>query len=268
TIFRTLTPSAQQQVLDATGGVAEAVPEDKVKMGEVGFKGTMFDNRLRILFSAYYGMWTNRHVPNIIPYYNNLNADGTPAAGEVLRSVQLTNSNGKVELKGIEVEAALLVTTGLTVEGTFSISDTKIKQTGCTDCLALIGTLNPVGKQLPFYPKYAGSASVTYERDLADGVSGFVRGDVIYTGKQYETEANLAYTGAAALVNLRMGVDFDNYRVELFARNLLDNDTATSLSRGSQSIYNPNGTIARTANGITVSLPEPQTFGIKGTVKF
>jgi iron complex outermembrane receptor protein len=213
-------------------------------------------------------MWTNRHVPNIIPYYNNLNADGTPAAGEVLRSVQLTNSNGRVQLKGIEAEAALLVTTGLTLESTFSISDTKIKRTGCTDCTALIGNANPVGNQLPSYPKYAGTASATYEHEVGDGIMGFIRGDMIYTGKQYDTEANLSYTGAAAVVNARIGAEFQKYKIEFFIRNLLNNDTATSLARGSQSIYNTNGTIARTANGITVSLPEPATYGMKVSAKF
>lgn len=268
TIFRTLNPVAQQQVLAGTGGVAEAVPEDKVKMGEIGYKGTLFDNRLRLLFAAYYGKWTNRHVPNLIPYYDALNPDGTPAPGEILRSVQLTNSNGRVELKGIELEAALLVAPGFTVEGTFSISDTKIENTGCTDCLALIGTLNPRGMTLPGYPKYAGTASATYEHQIDDDVRAFVRGDVIYTGRQYDTEANLTYTGAAALVNARFGVEWDSYRVELFARNLFDNDTATSLARGTQSIFNPDGTVGRTGNAITVSLPEPQTFGIRGSVKF
>ena len=268
TIFRTLNAVAQQQVLAASGGVAEAVPEDKVKMGEVGYKGTLFDNRLRVLIAAYYGMWTNRHVPNIIPFYNALNPDGTPAAGEILRSVQLTNSNGKVELSGVELEAALLIAPGFTLDATFSIASTKIKSTGCTDCLALIGTLNPVGKTLPAYPTYAGTFSATYNHEFADGMRGFVRGDLIYTGKQYETEANLAYTAASALVNLRFGVEWDNYKLELYARNLLDNDTATSLQRGTQSIFAPNGTVARTGNTITVALPEPQTFGVKATAKF
>lgn len=268
TIFRTLTPAAQQQVLAQTGGVAEAVPEDKVKMGEIGYKGTLFDNRLRLLIAAYYGMWTNRHVPNIIPYYNALNPDGTPAAGEILRSVQLTNSDGKVELKGVEVEAALLVAPGFTLEGTFSISDTKIKRTGCTDCLALIGELNPVGTMLPGYPKYAGTFSATYEHELSADTKAFIRGDMIYTGRQYETEANLAYTAPSALVNARVGVEFGNYRFEGFVRNMFDNKTATSLARGTQSIFAANGTVARTGNTITVSLPEPRVFGVKGSAKF
>ncbi len=268
TIFRTLTPSAQSQIVAVTGGVAEAVPEDKVKMGEIGYKGMMFDNRLRILASAYYGVWSNRHVPNIIPYYNNVDAAGNPLPGEVLRSVQLTNSNGKVQLKGIELEGALRASEELTIESTFSMADTKIKRTGCTDCTALISNSNPVGNQLPSYPKFSGTFSATYEKEVIEGYKAFIRGDAIYTGRMYDTEANLNYTAQSVIFNARVGVEFDSYKVEVFGRNLSNNKTPTSFARGSQSIYNTNGTIARTVNGITASLPEPVVYGMKLTAKF
>lgn len=96
----------------------------------------------------------------------------------------------------------------------------------------------------------------------------FARGDVIYTGRQYETEANLAYSRPAAIVNVRFGAEIENYRLELFARNLFDNDTITSLARGTQALYTSTGATARTPNAITVSLPEPQTFGVRASVKY
>jgi iron complex outermembrane receptor protein len=268
TIFRTLNPVAQQQVLTATGGVAEAVPEDRLRMGEIGYKADLLDNRLRILIAAYYGKWSNRHIPNLVPYFDAIDAQGNPLPGEILRTVQLTNSNSRVELKGIEVEATWIVADGLTLDGTFAINDTKIEQTGCTDCLALTGNINPVGNQLPNYPKYAGTFSASYEHDLRDDMRGYVRSDVIYTGRQYDTESNLNYIGAAAVVNARIGVNFKSHTIELFSRNLFNNKTFTSHARGAQQVFNPDGSLLRNANGITVSLPEPVTYGIRAITRF
>ncbi len=259
TIYRAQ-PAYVQEIIRNTANVEEAVPEDKIKMGEIGYKGMLFGNRLRVLAAAYYGMWTNRHIPNQINYVDE---------SDNLRMVQITAANGKVEVSGIELEAAFKANDNLTLEGTFNIADTKIKRTFSTDSLAVTGNASPVGTRLPFYPKYSGSVSATYEREIADGYNGFVRADLIYTGRQYESEANLAYTAPSATVNLRVGVDHDWYRVELFGTNIFDNKTPTSLARTTETIYNPStGANIGTNQGITVSLPDRANYGVRVTTRF
>lgn len=255
------TPFVQQQI-QAQANVEGVVPEDRLKMGEFGFKGQLFDNRVRILASAYYGKWTNRHVPSTILFY------ATPAAqaANSLSQIIVTAPNGEVDLKGIELEAMVRPTRGLTLEGTFNVAATDIRRTACTECGVLTGNANPVGNQLPFYPKYTATGSVTYERSIG-AFEGFVRGDIFYTSRQYETESNLAWTPDATLVNIRLGVERDFYRIELFGTNIFNNKTPTSLARLAYNQYRPNGTSYNTSS-ITVSLPDPASYGIRTRIRF
>jgi len=252
-------PAYVQAIILAKTAVALSVKEDKIRMGEVGFKGTLFDNRLRILLAAYLGRWSNRHIPNNVDY---LDTTG------VLRSVQVTTAAGVVDLKGVELETALKVTPEFTLEGTFNVAETKIKRTFAVDALTLTGNANPVGNRLPFYPEISASASAAYQRHAFDDFDGYVRGEMQYTGKIYESEANLAWTNPATILNLRVGLENARYRFELFCTNLTDNTTPTSLARGTETLYSATGASTGTAQGITLSLPDRRTFGGRLSVKF
>ncbi|OAN56571.1 TonB-dependent receptor [Sphingobium sp. TCM1] len=249
--------------IDAASPVQGVIPEEKLWMGELGYKAQLFDNRVRILAAAYYGKWTDRGIPSAIPIYTDAAAQAT---GVTNGTVVITAPGGRVEVKGIELETTFKATDNLLLEGTFNIADTKILNTYSSDAFALTGNGTPYGTQLPFYPKITGTASATYSRQI--GIfDAYVRGDVIYTGKQYETEANLAYTAPAATVNLRVGAEWDGKRIELFGTNIFNNKTPTSLARGTYATYTAAG-IATTRNAITVSLPDRPSYGIKLSTKF
>jgi iron complex outermembrane receptor protein len=249
--------------IDASSPVQGVIPEEKLWMAEVGYKGQLFDNRLRILAAAYYGKWTDRGVPSTIPIYTT---PAVEATGVTNGSVVITAPGGRVEVKGIELEAAFKATDSLLLEGTFNIADTKILSTYSSDAFALTGNGRPHGTQLPFYPKMTGTASATYSRTI--GIfDGYVRADMIYTGKQYETEANLAYTAPAATVNLRVGASWEGKRIELFGTNIFNNKTATSLARSTYATYSGAG-VGTTRNAIVVSLPDRASYGIKVSSSF
>ncbi|WP_404476729.1 TonB-dependent receptor [Novosphingobium sp. BL-52-GroH] len=249
--------------IDAASPVQGVIPEEKLWMAEVGYKAQLFDNRVRLLAAAYYGKWTDRGIPSTIPVYTTLAAQAT---GVTDGSVVITAPGGKVKVQGIELETAFKATDNLLLEGTFNIADTKILNTYSSDAFALTGNGTPYGTQLPFYPKMTGTASATYTRQI--GIfDAYLRGDMIYTGKQYETEANLAYTAPAATVNVRLGASWDGKRVELFATNILNNKTPTSLARTTYATYTAAG-VGTTRNAITVSLPDRPSYGIKVSSTF
>lgn len=251
TIYFAQTPDVQAQIA-LQANVQGAVPEDELQMAELGMKGRFFDNRLQILAAAYAGKWTNRHIPNYVYFF----LPGNPQQ----QSIQVTSADGEVDLKGFELEGSALLFSGLTVDFTFAYNDSEIVQTFCTDCLLTSGDASPTGTQLPFYPKYSGSLSAQYERDILDDKKGFVRVDYIYTGRQFDTEANLAWTNESHIVNLRAGIEFDSYRVEVFATNVLDEDAPTSLGRSTEPVNN--------LQAITVSLPEPTIVGMRLSASF
>jgi len=253
-------PAYVQAAIRAQANVALAVKEEYVRMAEVGFKGNLFDNRVRVLLAGYVGWWDNRHVPNNINYLD-------PTTG-LNNTVQITSANGTVDLHGVEFETEFKATPNVDLGGTFDWAATKIKQSFSADALALTGNSNQVGNTLPYYPALTASGSATYHHALFGDFSGYGRADVQYTGKMYDSEANLAWTKPVAEVNLRAGVQNSLYQVELFTTNLTNNKVADSIARTTQTLFNAQGTATGTANSITASLPVPRAFGIRLSAKY
>ena len=184
------------------------------------------------------------------------------------QSIQVTAPTGTVNLKGLEFEGAFLITTGLTLEATFSIADTEIRSTFCTDCQVTTGNSTPVGTQLPFYPKNSGTVAISYERPTFGEWVGSARADYIFTGKMFDSEANLAWTAPSSKVNLRFGLEKGDYRFELYGTNIFNDENATSLARTPQTLFTATGAAAGMSQGITVSLADKPTFGLRASVRF
>ncbi|MET0136985.1 MAG: TonB-dependent receptor, partial [Sphingobium sp.] len=243
-----LAPAFQAQV-QAQLTVPEAVPEERVRMVEVGFKGNLFDRRMRILAALYTGRWTGRHTSQRINYINV-----TP------QPVTVVLAGSDVILRGIEFESSFRVSRELTLEGTFGLAHTDIRQTTDLVSLQLLGNLNPVGTSIPRYPTTSGSFSVDYQRELGRNINGFARIDYFYTGRQYESEANLAYTADAHRVNARIGFSTGPYRFEVFGQNIFDNKVPTNITRSTDAYTS--------ANLVALSPPLPATFGARVAVRY
>lgn len=240
-------PAATRDALIAQSNLKLQLGPEKLDMYEVGFKGELFDRRLRILTSAYYGDWKKRHVTAqiLIP-------------GSTAFVTPITDQ-GSVELWGLEAKIDARATDELTIEGTLGYNESKIRNTFCTACLALTGNGTPSGTRLPAYPAWTGSLAATYTREIADNTDGFVRVDYIYTGHQYDSEANLAFTAAAHRVNARVGIQRGKYSVELFGRNIFDDKTPNSIFRGANALQG--------GSALLLSPPERATVGIRLAVK-
>jgi iron complex outermembrane receptor protein len=258
TIFFAQTPAVQEQIRQQAN-VEGSVPEDKLEMIELGVKGQFLDGRLRLLADVYFGDWTNRHIPNFVTFRDANNQN---------QSIQVTAPNGEVDLRGVEVEAAWRPIPELTLEATFSIAETEIKRTFCTDCQVTTGNATPVGTQLPYYPEKSGTFAVTYERPAFGDWLGSARADLLYTDRIYDSEANLAWTAPSSRVNLRFALSNDRYRVELYGTNVFGDETGTSLARTAQTVFSPTGATAGQSQGITVSLADKPVYGVRATVEF
>ena len=166
----------------------------------------------------------------------------------------------------MQVEAAFAATPSLTLEAGFSLAQTDTVRTSCSDCVALERNINPTGRVLPYYPEISGFLSGTWEFPLFSK-DAYLRADVLYTGKQYETESNLAYSAPSSVVNLRIGADFGRFRAEIFGTNIFDETAPSSLARVLYSEYSPTG-VPSSVNGITVSPADKPSFGLRVSAKF
>lgn len=103
---------------------------------------------------------------------------------------------------------------------------------GSNKTLALTGTaVSFDGNELGRVPKVTLSANTTYRFGLSNGWSSFVRGDVTYVGKQWETDYNFAQTDAYTRLDARVGFEKGNVALEFFVRNLANDRSWVTIGR-------------------------------------
>jgi len=257
--FVSFTAFQQAQInANAPGGsVPLAVPEEKLNSYEVGVKGDFFDRKLLLLLDGYYGLWRHRQINQNIPYFATPTATTTSTA-------TLTFPNGSTDLWGIELEATYRVTHALSFDGTFNWAHTKVLYTQCSECVNVNNVVNPVGNEMERYPQFSGTIGVNYNTAISGKWRFNGRADMVYTGKQYATEANVAYLKAGERVNATIGVDNGAYKIELFVRNLNDSKVPSNILRNA----NPNSLATQGSNLIVLAAPDRRTFGIRGSLTF
>lgn len=242
---------------NAGGTVPVAVPEEKINSYELGFKGQLFDRKLRILLAAYYAEWRNRQINQNIPYFATSTATTTSTATLVFPS-------GSTDLWGVELETSLKLSNALTLDGTFNWAHTRINFTACSECVATNGVANPVGNLMERYPEISGSLGANYTVPINEAWDFNARADYVYTGKQFATADNITWLKPSNKVNLLAGVSNKNYKLELFVRNLFDDKVPSNILRNA----NPNASVAQGANLIVLAAPERRTVGIRAGITF
>jgi iron complex outermembrane receptor protein len=250
--------------VEREGGTGTNIDEEKLTSYEIGWKGRFLDGRGRGTVAVYYGDWTNMQI-----FRNVQIGDITLGTN---RSVELTTSSGESEIKGVEVEAWLAITDEFSVDMTGAYTDTEFgSEYLCNACVPIIGTTDVTGNVKARYPKTSGSFGLNYNTTLSTSQDFFARVDYLYKGTIYSSDANLAETGAAHKVNVRVGVDFDNLNIALYATNIFNDktyssivDTINNLDRGTPIAGYPQGP----ARALSVVLPEKPTYGLKLTYEF
>ena len=235
-------------------GSGISVDEEELDNYELGYKARLLDGQAQVAVAAYYMEWKNQQTRGqaVLPPLN---------PGEANRFYNTTTAIGRTDLKGIELEGNLQATGNLLLAGTFNVADSKFKIFNCNFCARVTGTEDVRGNQSPRIPKYSATASATWSDELAGDWGWYTRADYIFTSKTYTEAFNLANTGAFHRVNLRLGVEKDNLRVEGYVRNLFDERRITAAARTTDLFDFSKFMLA-------ITLPEKRTFGIKASYNF
>lgn len=255
--FLSLSQFARDQVTTAFGAVPLAIDEETLRTYEAGLKGDFADGRVRVLAAAYYGEWRDRQINQNFLYR------ATPTA-TTNSSITLTLANGSVNLRGLELQWTFKATDALTFDGTLNWAETDIRNTQCAECVAITGIINPIGNQMERYPAESGTIGVSYEQPINDTWTGLFRMDMIYTGRQYATAANVVWTKGTQRFNARIGASTEAYTVELFGKNIFNDKTPSNILRNG----NPNANPAQGLNLVILAPPEARQFGIRAKVGF
>lgn len=160
---------------------------------------------------------------------------------------------GEVEVKGIELGAAVRPTTGLTFTASAAYLDSEIVATDAAD------TVNIPGDRTDYTPKFSITLGANYEFDWSANVPGFMRVDYSYRDKVTYIDRSSFLPSALpqasddiGLLNARIGATFGAVGVELYGQNIANVNKAIDPYQG---WANSNRT-------------RPRVIGVKGSVSF
>ncbi len=172
---------------------------------EIGAKAAFFDRRLMIDSAVYHIDW-----------------EGLPVGTRGGSCLTTFSANiGAATSDGVELQANLFVTERLKIEFGGGYVNARLAKDA--------PTLNArKGARLPGSPKVSANLAVQYEFDLA-GFDAFLRADSFYSGEFYGDLQESLATRAGDYIKLdtRAGVNIRHLSIELFARNLTNEDAFT-----------------------------------------
>lgn len=240
----------------AGGFNASAPTADELPFGpefnwtyEVGVKSDLLDRKLRLNLSLFDVEMDGIQITN-------------PSA--VSPTIFLTKNAGTGRSKGFELEVVAKPVDGLTLQGSYSLADSKFVN-------ALDGSLRSYpsyrtaydvsGNMLPRQAKHLVNASVQYETALTDDLAGYVRTDLQYNSRKNGfTTPGLGYVKGRTVVNAKVGLIRDQIEGSLWVRNLF-NDKTPLLAQSSLIL----NTLGRQP---VVLLPDLRSIGATVSYKF
>jgi iron complex outermembrane receptor protein len=209
-------------------GTAAPYGADFLKNYEIGWKTSWMNNHLRFNGALFYEDWSNFQFSFLGP-----------------NSVTIVANAGKAKVKGAETELEWAATPGLTLTAGGAYIDAYLSQNYCGElgpdgspitsnpCIpatpgdAPFSPLSPAGTQLPTTPKFKGNLGARYAFPISNNLQGHVQANLVYQTAVWPdlrlAERNLlGQQPAYALTNLSVGIERDNYTLELLVKNVFD----------------------------------------------
>ena len=227
---------------------------------ELGVKAELLDRRLGIELDLYYLDWKDIVIPQVVSSINGQ---------DIVTPTGVNVNGGDASIKGVELSIVARVAKGVDLNIGASYADPKYdraKVDSFIDFPTFAPTGDVSGNQILRTSKVQANAGLQYSAELGSGREFFVRGDVSHRGKQFADASNQTIVPASTNVNASLGVRSDAWSVELWGRNLTDEDAPTGAFRD---VYFGNTLPNGTYSGGTffpfrysVSHPRRQTYGV------
>jgi iron complex outermembrane recepter protein len=265
----------RSQIEAAFPGVSELAPSQEIESLEIGIKQRLWDDRLEYSVAIYSMEWSKMLSGSAL----TVRSRATVTQPDLILTGVLIP--GDSEIEGLEFEGTARITENWDVNLRLDTKRTEYVRFFDPFIQQLTGnSANGVrfdGNELPRIPQTTGSIASTYRDRLNDTWEWYVRGEANYTGKAWESAANLVQTDAYTRVNLRLGFEKDNLLTELYCKNCLDDDSWDYAFR-SVSFREPGGSLLVTLpltppalgfqQGIIVQPPDKRVVGVRFRYSF
>ena len=224
----------------APPGTPGSYDSDELTSYELGLKSTSADGRFAFDVTAFFLDWED------IQLFAQVNGIGINANG------------GTAESKGFEFAASFMPTEGLTISANGAYTDAYLTQ----DTDPIVGGLD--GDPLPFVPEWSFGLDGDYNWTVMGDNTAYVGGTLTFVDDRpvnlgdRDADGNVIRIDSYTTLNLRAGIDFETWSIEVYGRNVTNEEGYNDLE--------PVGTLPNGAIGL--GLIRPQTFGVALGVRF
>lgn len=198
-------------VVSANLGVAPEVLEESAWNYELGAKTMWMDGRFLLNIAAYYIDWTNQQIRQTF-----LDAQGQDST--------ISTNAGETEVYGFELESTFVVTEELVLSGSVAYAAPEFKVFDEPTFAPQLGVPADLSGNEPYrYPDWQIQMSADYSQpDVFNDWGVFARADMNMTGKRWSEIYNLSYIGWEYKLNLRAGIEDDNWKLTAYVNNVFD----------------------------------------------
>ena len=262
------TASTCEQYRQALGNAfADVTPAQSLDAFEAGIKSTWMDGRLLLNVAVYTQKWKDAPFGSRVTIYPDSDSDGIPDPNPVIRPIQTPGSS---KYSGLELESAFLLNENWTANFSWSYNDNEFTEfrTFSPAAAPILGTRNIKGHRSSRFPEWSGSLSTTYTDEINAVWSWYVRGDLTYMGEAVAGETNLAILDSYNLINGRVGFEKEGMRLELYVKNLFDEDAWRSGTEFTDFSLTPDPFFCFCNNGVILLPQDKRSFGLRATYEF
>ena len=201
--------------------------EEKLKIGEIGFKGSFADGKGFFDLNAYYGKLSNQQITFGAIIHPRPVTD--PNATQTVTAI---NNIGRSTAYGVEWQGNYNFSRQVSLSTTFAWNHTRRAAYASPATVTQFGSDTLAGTEFTNVPEFTGSTVLSYDGNLTETLKIFGNVAYVYRGKQYLDAANVAYIQGRSQVDTRIGLGYEKYSVELFVNNLLNDRNYTAGSLG------------------------------------
>jgi len=213
---------------------------DRLTDYEIGVKSTSSNGKFSLDLATFYLDWTDIQLLAVVNNFG-INANG-----------------GKAVSKGVEFTFGFRPVTGLLLSINGAYTDAYLTQ----DTDPVVGGMN--GDPLPWVPDWSYGLHGDYAWPVKDNWVAHLGGSVNYTGNRTADFNNRTADGSIrpidsfTTLNLNTGIDFGQWSLELYAKNLSNEMGITSVDTGG---FLPNG-------AVNLGLIRPRSIGLTAGLRW
>ncbi len=280
------------QYLAAFPGLGESTPQEELDAIELGWKQSLWDGRGYLNVSAFWNEWIGIKGRSSVAVNETCDASGSnaigvpgctydvvmvgdpkliedPATGELIPLLNARNVllDGDADIQGLEIDFGGMISDNWSFDASLAYVDTEYTRYEFNFVQRIAGFSNMRGNSTPRTPELSGNLSTTYRFPLA-GRDAYIRGDIVYMGEVFTDETNLAELEDYFLANVRGGIESGNYRLELFIKNLFDEDAWATGARFSDTAFPTDFTNFFVQQGFNLTPQNKREVGLRWVYSF